>query len=77
MNNIFDELFNPEDGEKRVHAKASSALILENFQQIYHKTGEAKIKGSIEFINDLMENDLKFLVYAHHILVLDALEEWA
>ena len=42
---------------------------------MYSKTGEAKIKGAIGFIKDLLENNLKFLVYAHHLKVLDAIED--
>ena len=40
----------------------------------YKLTGEAKIAGSIEFIQTLVENGQKILVFAHHINVLDAIQ---
>jgi len=41
----------------------------------YGLTGTAKIKGIIEFIETLIENRCKFLIFAHHYDVLDAIEE--
>ena len=41
--------------------------------KVYRLTGEAKIKGVIEFIDQLVENEIKFILYAHHRTVLDAL----
>jgi SNF2 family DNA or RNA helicase len=38
-------------------------------------SGEAKIRGVIEYIDDLIESNTKFLVFAHHLSVLDALDE--
>jgi hypothetical protein len=39
-------------------------------------TGKAKCKGVMEFMATLLENNLKFLVFAHHFEVLDALEDF-
>jgi SWI/SNF-related matrix-associated actin-dependent regulator 1 of chromatin subfamily A len=42
----------------------------------YRITGESKIEGVCEFIETLAENGAKFLVFAHHIDMLDALEKF-
>jgi hypothetical protein len=43
------------------------------FMTAFRLTGEAKVKGSCEFIETLYENGAKFLVFAHHISVLDGI----
>ena len=42
--------------------------------QAYTLTGEAKIKGIVNFIENLIKSDTKFIVFAHHIKVMDAIE---
>jgi SWI/SNF-related matrix-associated actin-dependent regulator 1 of chromatin subfamily A len=42
----------------------------------YRLTGEAKLSGSIEFIETLLEADAKFLLFCHHKVVLDSYEEY-
>ena len=41
----------------------------------YIKSGEAKQKGICEFVSMLLESKTKFLIFAHHLLVLDFIEE--
>ena len=41
----------------------------------YGLTGKAKIKGILEFTETLIESRVKFIIFAHHFEVLDALEE--
>jgi SWI/SNF-related matrix-associated actin-dependent regulator 1 of chromatin subfamily A len=41
----------------------------------YAMTGTAKVKGVIEFLDNLIENKVKFIVFAHHYEVLDAIED--
>lgn len=41
----------------------------------YSLTGAAKVKGVIEFIDTLLENKAKFIVFAHHYEVLDQIED--
>ena len=41
----------------------------------YRLTGEAKIDGIKEFMDTLIENNCKFIVFAHHQSVLDGLED--
>lgn len=44
--------------------------------QAYRLTGHAKIDGVKEFMENLFENDVKFLLFAHHISILDEYEEF-
>ncbi|XP_013415822.1 SWI/SNF-related matrix-associated actin-dependent regulator of chromatin subfamily A-like protein 1 isoform X1 [Lingula anatina] len=41
----------------------------------FHDTGQAKVKAVRDYVIDLLESGHKFLVFAHHKEVLDALEE--
>jgi SWI/SNF-related matrix-associated actin-dependent regulator 1 of chromatin subfamily A len=41
----------------------------------YQMTGTAKIKGTVEFLDTLIENKVKFLVFAHHYEVMDGIED--
>lgn len=41
----------------------------------YNLTAAAKIKGICEFVETLLENRCKFLIFGHHYSVLDAIEE--
>ena len=44
------------------------------FVQAYQLTADSKIKGILDFISTLIENDTKFLIFAHHKSVMDAIE---
>ena len=41
----------------------------------YNLTGKAKIKGVLEFTETLIENRTKFIIFAHHFEMLDAIED--
>ncbi|OGE16306.1 hypothetical protein A2495_03520 [Candidatus Curtissbacteria bacterium RIFOXYC12_FULL_41_11] len=43
--------------------------------QCYKLTGLAKVSGIQNYIHDLLQNDLKLLIFAHHIDVLDGIEQ--
>jgi SWI/SNF-related matrix-associated actin-dependent regulator 1 of chromatin subfamily A len=43
----------------------------------YLKTGLSKIKGIISYLKDILLNKEKLLLFAHHKLVLDAIEKMA
>ncbi|CAD8096584.1 unnamed protein product [Paramecium sonneborni] len=45
-------------------------------QKCYILTGQAKIKAIKDYINTLFENNIKFLFFAHHKDVLDAVQEY-
>ena len=42
----------------------------------YRLTGEAKVQGCIEFIDILLESGCKFLLFAHHLTVLDSFQKY-
>ena len=42
----------------------------------YKLTGEAKIKGILDFIATLLENEIKFIFFAFHLSVLSAVQEY-
>ena len=43
---------------------------------MYKKTGEAKLSAVLQYLSDLLENNTKFLVFAHHLAVLDGIEQF-
>jgi SNF2 family DNA or RNA helicase len=43
----------------------------------YKMTGESKIEGVCDFVENLVDNGAKFLIFAHHLCMLDALEKFA
>jgi SWI/SNF-related matrix-associated actin-dependent regulator of chromatin subfamily A-like protein 1 len=45
--------------------------------QAYRLTGLSKVDGVCDFIETLVDNGAKFLVFAHHICMIDVLEEFA
>ncbi|XP_062603453.1 LOW QUALITY PROTEIN: SWI/SNF-related matrix-associated actin-dependent regulator of chromatin subfamily A-like protein 1 [Saccostrea cucullata] len=42
--------------------------------EYFHHTGAAKIKAIKDYVLDLLDSDKKFLIFAHHQEVLDAIE---
>ncbi|GMH42394.1 hypothetical protein BSKO_10313 [Bryopsis sp. KO-2023] len=43
--------------------------------QFFHETAKAKIKSVQEYVKDLVEQDQKLLIFAHHMEVLDGIEK--
>lgn len=75
-NQINEQMFsnknnelNPE-GEKEIDDSPISL-----YNKAYKITGLAKIDGINNYVNYLLEEDQKFLVFAHHTEILDKLEE--
>jgi SNF2 family DNA or RNA helicase len=48
--------------------------ILNPFMEAYKLTGQAKVNGSLDFLNVLIENDNKFILFCHHISTLNQYE---
>ena len=48
--------------------------LFDAFNKCYCLTGRAKIPGIQSYLKDLIANEVKFIIYAHHIEVLDAIE---
>lgn len=44
--------------------------------ELYTQSGVAKLPGIIEYIEGLLKENKKFLVYAHHQEVMNGLEEF-
>lgn len=42
----------------------------------YRLTGESKVSGITDFLDTLIENNCKFIIFAHHKSVMDKLEEY-
>lgn len=49
--------------------------ILNVFNKVYMLSAEAKVQGVKEYIHYLIDNKCKFLIFAHHQIMLDAIEE--
>ena len=47
-----------------------------SFMEAYKLTGQAKVEGVKDFIENLIENGVKFLLFAHHQNILDKYEEF-
>lgn len=45
--------------------------------EAYKLTGLSKVEGVCDFIETLVDNGAKFLVFAHHLCMIDSLEEFA
>jgi len=65
----FDDAL--EELEEEMKAKSEST----SFATAYRLSGEAKLSGSVEFIDTLLEAGAKFLLFAHHQAVLDTYED--
>ena len=74
---------NSEEKTKEIEKKTDlneensedSESILSTFNKAYTLTGKAKIKGITDYITYLINNSCKFLVFAHHIEILNSIEE--
>jgi SNF2 family DNA or RNA helicase len=66
----FDDYFDEQD-EKKVDDGGNT------FMMAYRLTGLSKVDGVCDFIENLAENGAKFLVFAHHMVMLDGLQKFA
>ncbi|CDR97445.1 helicase conserved C-terminal domain containing protein, putative [Babesia bigemina] len=46
-----------------------------SMQEMFKKTGEAKAKGVCEYVVHMLRSEVKFIVFAHHIFLMDAIED--
>lgn len=63
------------DGQIDAMKKGFSGEALQIIQMCYSLTGQAKLKGLRQYIKDVIESEVKFLIFAHHFDVLDGIEE--
>jgi SWI/SNF-related matrix-associated actin-dependent regulator 1 of chromatin subfamily A len=61
----------PADDDNKNSGEALAQMMV-----MYKKTGIAKVEGAINFLTDMMENEVKFLIFAHHLECLDRIEEF-
>lgn len=75
-NNIIKELQKiDEDGNIKSNRGDEDDNALGCFTKAYMLTGKAKIPGIKEYVSYLIDNSCKFLIFAHHSEVLDAIED--
>lgn len=79
-NEITEDEFNDndessnEDSEKYRKGKDLDSSMVLLYNKAYLMTGEAKIEGINNYVNYLIEEDVKFLLFAHHSCVMEKLE---
>ena len=74
-NNSNNKKNNKENSELEKEKEPEEETILNKFNKAYAMTGEAKLPGIRDYVNYLVDNSCKFLIFAHHSEVLDAIEE--
>ncbi|GMH42388.1 hypothetical protein BSKO_10307 [Bryopsis sp. KO-2023] len=68
----LDEIGNMESAMSMSQGQREKHKALNQF---FHKTAKAKIKSVQEYVKDLVEQDQKLLIFAHHMEVLDGIEK--
>ena len=78
LSDNFDEIITQKGNPDELFNETGLACMGEKYEHLmfaYRRSGEAKIRGINEFIETLIDNGTKFIVFAHHYSVLDAMEE--
>ena len=70
---FFENDFNPDEQNLEAMFRTKQQ-INETLTKCYLLTGLAKIKGINQYIADITENECKFLIFGHHMEVLDGIE---
>lgn len=70
-NSLFDAYCKNLDEEGNNQATGMGA-----FMQAYRLTGESKVEGVCDFIETLLDAGAKFLVFAHHQVVMNKIEQF-
>ena len=50
-------------------------IILNPFMEAYKLTGQAKVHGCMEFLQVLIDNQIKFILFCHHKHTLNEYEK--
>ena len=45
------------------------------FMQLFGLTSEAKLQGVKDYIDEMFHNEKKFIIFAHHLNMMKALQE--
>ena len=70
-----DDLKTEKEKESSDKKEKEEDTVLNKFNKAYALTGEAKLPGIKDYVNYLVDNSCKFLIFAHHTEILDAIEE--
>jgi len=73
--NIDDLKTEKEKEKEEKNEKDEEDTILNKFNKAYSLTGEAKLPGIRDYVNYLVDNSCKFLIFAHHSDILDSIED--
>ena len=73
--NIDDLKPEKEKEKEEKKEKDEEDTILNKFNKAYSLTGEAKLPGIRDYVNYLVDNSCKFLIFAHHSEILDSIED--
>ena len=65
---------NNENDQSEPVLAPTKQQINETLTKCYLLTGLAKLKGITQYVRDIIENECKFLIFAHHIEVMDGIE---
>ena len=65
---------NTKEQKETKSQNENSEDILSCFNKTFSLTGKAKIPGILDYVNYLIDNSCKFLIFAHHMEVLDSIE---
>ena len=71
----IDDLKTEKEKESSDKKEKEEDTVLNKFNKAYALTGEAKLPGIKDYVNYLVDNSCKFLIFAHHTEILDAIEE--
>ena len=71
----IDELKPEKEKEEKNEKESEEETILNKFNKAYSLTGEAKLPGIRDYVNYLVDNSCKFLIFAHHSEILDSIED--
>jgi SWI/SNF-related matrix-associated actin-dependent regulator 1 of chromatin subfamily A len=59
--------------EAKVAAKKLETELF--MSRAYKLTGQAKVRGVCEYVSYLLQSDCKFIIFAHHLEILDSIEQ--
>ena len=74
LNNSIN-IYNNHHFEDEDEDNEGNENILNVFSKVYMLSAEAKTQGVKDYIHYLLDNKCKFLIFAHHKIMLDAIEE--
>ena len=65
---------NDENSDQKDNSKNKKSIV-NKFNKAYLLTGQSKLPGIRDYVNYLIDNSCKFLIFAHHTEILDTIEQ--